>query len=206
VGIVLAALLSGGGADASAQEPTAPASPAAIVAYHDSGQWAADTDRVVRRARRQLSRHLGDRRPALVLDVDDTSLSSYGCRRAAGFAPDPPDCGEVPAIPQTLGLYRYARAHGVTVFFVTGRRASMRAATIDNLRAAGYQGPLHLRLRPNRQARGTYAGWKARTRRALERGGRTIVANVGDQRSDLAGGAALRGFKLPNPMYVIARA
>jgi acid phosphatase len=209
VGIVLAmiaALLSGGGATASAHEPKAPASPAEIVAYHDSGEWDADTTGVIRRARRQLSRHLTDHRPALVLDVDDTSLSSYDCLEAAGFDREKAQCQAAPAIGQTRDLYRYARAHGAVVFFVTGRRARMRAATVDALHAAGYEGTLHLRLRPNRQAPGTSAGWKARTRRAIERRGYTIVANVGDQRSDLIGGAALRAFKLPNPMYVIAKA
>ena len=203
---MIAALLSGGGAAAFAQEPEAPAPPAEIVAYHDSGRWSADTRRVIRRARRQLARHLADHRPALVLDVDDTSLSTYRCLKAAGFDREKARCGDLPPIRQTRGLYRYARAHGVTVFFVTGRRARVRRATIQNLHSAGYAGTLHVRLRPNHQAPGTYAGWKARTRRAIERRGYTIVANVGDQRSDLTGGAALHAFKVPNPMYVIAKA
>ena len=33
--------------------------------------------------------------------------------------------------------------------------------------------------------------------------GYDILVNVGDQRSDLTGGYARRGFKLPNPMYLI---
>ena len=33
--------------------------------------------------------------------------------------------------------------------------------------------------------------------------GFTILVNVGDQDSDLAGGHAVRPFKLPNPMYYI---
>jgi HAD superfamily, subfamily IIIB (Acid phosphatase) len=49
-------------------------------------------------------------------------------------------------------------------------------------------------------------GWKARTRRAIERRGHRIVVNVGDQRSDLDQGHALRAIKLPNPMYVIETA
>jgi hypothetical protein len=36
--------------------------------------------------------------------------------------------------------------------------------------------------------------------------GYEIVADLGDQRSDLDGGATLRGFKLPNPMYLIPSA
>ena len=33
--------------------------------------------------------------------------------------------------------------------------------------------------------------------------GYRIIANVGDQESDLTGGGADRSFKLPNPFYFI---
>jgi predicted secreted acid phosphatase len=206
---MIAFLLSGGGEIAFAQEPPAPASPAEIVAYRESGQWDADISDVIRKARKQVRRHLADENPAIVLDVDDTSLSSYRCLKKVGFVRSKSDCagpGNMPAIRQTRGLYRYARAHDVTVFFVTGRRAEIRRTTIDNLHRAGYRGALHLKLRPNVERAGTHDGWKARTRARIERRGYTIVANVGDQRSDLDGGAALRRFKLPNPMYVIPTA
>jgi hypothetical protein len=90
--------------------------------------------------------------------------------------------------------------------FVTGRRERLRRITVANLRAAGYEGRLRLIMRPDRERPGSHEGFKARRRRALEREGLEIVANVGDQRSDLRGGAARRTFKLPNPMYLIADA
>jgi acid phosphatase len=191
------------------EPPPAPAPPAHIVAYHDSGAWNADISRVIRRAKRHVRVHLADRRPAIVLDVDDTSLSSYRCLKLVDFKRSQSDCaspGRMPAIRQTRGLYRYAVRHHVRVFFITGRRSSLRATTIANLHRAGYAGRLHIKLRPVNERPGTHDGWKARTRaRIVERGYR-IVANVGDQRSDLEGGSALRGFKLPNPMYVILTA
>jgi predicted secreted acid phosphatase len=205
------AFLLGGGppAFAAVGPPPAPASAAEIVAYHDSGEWAADTARVIRRARRHLSAHLSQKRPAIVLDIDDTSLSSYECLKKLDFDRSKSDCasgGDMPAIPQTRRLYRYARRHHVTVFFITGRRAHIRRVTIANLHRAGYNGRLHVRLRPNREQPGTHDGWKARTRRSIVDRGYRIIANVGDQRSDLDGGHALRTFKLPNPMYVIPTA
>jgi predicted secreted acid phosphatase len=206
---MIASLLSAGGVVAHAGEPPAPATPAEIVAYRDSGQWDADTTRIIRRARRVVTRHVADRRPAIVLDVDDTSLSSYDCLKRVDFDRDGTDCagnGDMPAIPQTRSLYRSALAHGVTVFFVTGRRAGFRATTVANLHRAGYAGTLRLKMRPDHQRRGLYDGWKARTRKRIARRGYRIVANVGDQRSDLDGGSALRAFKLPNPMYLIPRA
>jgi predicted secreted acid phosphatase len=202
-------LLATGGSLAVATPPKAPASPAEIVAYHDSGEWAADTSRVIRRGRNHLAAHLSDLKPAIVLDVDDTSLSSYRCLKKVDFQRGKADCsgnGTMPPIKQTRSLYRYARRHHVTVFFVTGRRAVMRATTIANLHRAGYQGRIRIKLRPNQEAPGTHDGWKARTRARIEARGYRIIANVGDQRSDLDGGHALRAFKLPNPMYVIRTA
>jgi acid phosphatase len=191
----------------AAPEPKAPASPADIVAYHDSGEWRADTARATRQARRVLARHLDDAHPAIVLDVDDTSLSNYSCLKAANFDNGDADCtGDRPAIPQTLSLYRYARRHHVTVFFITSRRERSRETTRSNLHNVGYAGRLHLKLRPNVERPGTHDGWKARTRGRIIRRGYEIVVNVGDQRSDLDGGRALRAFKVPNPMYVIPTA
>jgi acid phosphatase len=204
---LIALLLPTVGAPARADEPKAPASPDEIVAYHDSGEWRADTTHVVRQARHVLARHVGDAHPAIVLDVDDTSLSNYACFKAVNFKHGAADCGAgLPAITQTRGLYRYARRHGVSVFFITGRREKARATTLTNLRRVGYGGTIRLKMRPNRERPGTHDGWKARTRGRIERRGYRIVVNLGDQRSDLDGGHALRGFKLPNPMYVIPTA
>lgn len=206
LGVALAAALAA--APVWAAEPRQPATPAEIVEYRESGEWDADLDTVTAGARAYLADHLDEPRPAIVLDVDDTSLSNYDCLRAADFdrraAGDA--CamsGSLPAIRQTLELFRYARSERVAVFFISGRRERQRGATIANLRSAGYRGLWTLHLRPNRQPRSQRAGWKARVRRSLVRRGYRIVVNVGDQRSDLTGGSALRGFKLPNPMYTI---
>ena len=94
----------------------------------------------------------------------------------------------------------------MTVFFLTGRRQRVRSVTAANLRRAGYTAGWRLITRPNRERPGTHAGFKARRRRAIERQGFRILANVGDQRSDLRGRHAMAAFKLPNPMYLIATA
>jgi hypothetical protein len=74
--LIAAAIAIAAAATAHAAEPKAPAQPGKIVAYHDSGESRVDTARQIRRARRFLRRHLDDRRPAIVLDIDDTSLST----------------------------------------------------------------------------------------------------------------------------------
>jgi predicted secreted acid phosphatase len=207
--LAAAALLACGSGPAPAKEPAAPAKPEAIVRYHDSGDWASDTARAVDRATRYLAAHAdatGSRRPALVLDVDDTAVSSYACLHAADFDRSAlTACAEDAAltvIPQTLALYDEARDRGVTVFFVTGRREVLRGATRRNLREAGYHGSLRITMRRNGRRRGSNEAYKARSRRAIERRGYRILVNAGDQRSDLSAGPGLRQVKLPNPMYL----
>jgi acid phosphatase len=50
---------------------------------------------------------------------------------------------------------------------------------------------------------GSTAEFKTSQRAAIEAQGYTIVVNMGDQPSDLAGGHAMEGFLLPNPFYRI---
>lgn len=211
--LAAAAIAACGGTAATATEPRAPASYDEIVEYRDSGEWDADITERIDAATDALTTRLDSgtaTKPAIVLDVDDTSLSNYECLKDSRFRQSArQNCsraGRLPAIPQTLELFRYARSRNVTVVFITGRRQRVRSLTDTNLREAGYDGSFKLYLRPNRERRGTHDGWKARTRRSLVRRGYSILVNVGDQRSDLTGGYAQRKFKLPNPMYVIPTA
>ena len=204
---VLGGLLLGGPAS-RAREPRAPAPAATIIAYHDSGEWDRDTSAAIARASRLLAaglRRTGGR-PALVLDVDDTSLSSYDCLKRANFlraaARACIAAATLPAIPQTLRFYRDARRRHVTVFFITGRRESSRRATRTNLERQGYTAGWRLLMRPDGPRRGTNATYKASQRRRVTRRGFRVLVNVGDQKTDLVGGHARANVKVPNPMYV----
>ena len=123
-------------------------------------------------------------------------------------------CGEraweqmavAPAITPTRDLFDLAKAEHVTVFFITGRSegAIERAATETNLHRAGYGGWRHLYLRTKAFAEDrSVASFKTWARGEIEAQGYTIIANVGDQWSDLENGRAERAFKLPNPFYTI---
>jgi HAD superfamily, subfamily IIIB (Acid phosphatase) len=159
------------------------------------------------------------RNPALVLDIDETALSNWQNLKAndLGFIAEGPcdllpkgPCGflawtrkhAASAIAPTLILFNQAKANGVAVFFLTGRRAVDRKITIVNLNLAGYEGWKKLIMRPD-DNHGPISVFKAAERQRIEAQGYTIVANVGDQRSDLDGGAAECAFKLPNPFYFI---
>jgi acid phosphatase len=112
-------------------------------------------------------------------------------------------------IEATLDLYKAARAAGVSVFFITGRPERLREATEKNLKSAGYVGweriimrPPDTTTRPAADSRSA-ADFKGPARKLIEDEGYTIIANVGDQPSDLEGGHAQRGFLLPDPYYRI---
>jgi acid phosphatase len=97
------------------------------------------------------------------------------------------------------------RAKNVAVFFITGRRDSQRRATLWNLDGAGFQGWTRLATRPDDQ-HGSIVPFKSGQRDKIVAEGYTIIANVGDQESDLEdanGKTTDCSFKLPNPFYFI---
>jgi predicted secreted acid phosphatase len=206
---VLLAVPAGAGA-AAPKEPKAPASAEQITAYYDGGGYARDLKRAVTRARAALKRGLKTvprgRKPAMVLDIDDTSLSTYACQKAApgGFSPaSVAGCvlgGQMPAITPIRALARDAQRRKVRLAFITGRPDGIRAITERNLRNAGYRNWVALVMKPS-SVTGSLVPYKSGARKALERQGYRIILNVGDQRSDLSGGAARAAVKLPNPMY-----
>lgn len=203
-------------APAAATAADAPADPgpeqiAQIEQFYESGAWKRETDAVTARALRHLRgavrRARDPRKLVAVFDIDDTALSSYDCMKGGSFTNlQRRLCvltGPHTTIAGTLKLVRFAQARRVRVAFVTGRPAAVRASTLEQLSRAGFRGRFELRLRPDDDTRPSVVPFKASARKALQRGGRRVVINVGDQRSDLAGGFAQKTFKLPNPMYTL---
>jgi len=194
---------------------------AALRSYHDGGRYQADIEAVVARASAYLLAHAREvAKPALVLDIDDTSLSNWEQMMADdfGYFTDGPcdnlpkgPCGAIawnatgraPAIAATLRLFRTARENNIPVYFVTGRYEKERDATERNLTLAGYAGWSGIKMRKDGTPIGSTAEFKASQRAAIEAQGVTIVVNMGDQPSDLDGGHAMQGFLLPNPFYRI---
>ncbi|MES2393163.1 MAG: HAD family acid phosphatase [Acidobacteriota bacterium] len=148
---------------------------------------------------------------AIVLDIDETSLSNWSVEVHDDFGYIPNDsnwcvalrCGI--AIAGTLRLYREAEKDGVTVFFITGRPETQRVDTEANLRAVGYDQWGMVYLRPVDHPKGqTVSDYKSGDRAEIMKMGYRIVLNVGDQLSDLAGEPqAEHSVKLPNPFYFI---
>ena len=144
---------------------------------------------------------------AVVLDIDETSLSNLSAIEADNFTFGTNSQAEATneigkAIPATLQLFNDAKARGVTVFFITGRGEANRAHTESNLTREGYSGWKQLYLKPAGSTLTTVA-YKTGARQDIEKQGYKIIANIGDQYSDLAGGHAASAFKLPNPFYFL---
>lgn len=204
----------------SSTAPLAPAEPPnlgllkqELVAYAESGAYARGLAAVAAEARtwieQRAARATDDERGrlAVVLDLDETLLSNLSHIRAQDFGYLPPVWSAwvakaaAPAIEPVAEVYRAARRRGVAVFYITGRRESDRPGTERNLQALGLDGHAALHCKPD-EFHGTSQAFKTAVRRRLTQEGYIIIANIGDQESDLAGGYAERTFKLPNPFYL----
>jgi acid phosphatase len=230
-----AALLFAGCPAATAQPPAPPVpiipppvQPANVgdskteaIAYYDSGAYLTN----LQQAAAPAVAWIDDQsprvaRPAVVLDVDETSLSNWEAIKANDFGRvGNGPCDELPAgpcgwlawdrraqaaaIPPTMGIFTTARERGASVFFITGRDESQRVATERNLADVGYTGYERLIMEPTGAHYVSAADFKAPQRAQIEAQGYTIIANIGDQPSDLAGGFAQQTYLLPNPFYRI---
>jgi len=181
-----------------------------IKEYRASGRWDADIARVADEcaaAAREATAKGG--RPAVVFDIDETLLSNWDFLLENDFARkvslfrDWAKRSECPAIEPVKRFYAAMHDAGVACFLITGRHEELRAATVRNLERQGITGWTGLAFRSPDDRDSSVIPFKSDERARIEARGFTIVANIGDQESDLAGGHALHTCKLPNPMYFI---
>lgn len=185
-----------------------------IKQYHQSGEYEKEVATVAKQAEKfidaraqtnQKSAH--PRKLAIVLDIDETSLTNYHYMLARHFLATKEQLhqeilnADAPPLKPILNLYRNALKHDISVFFITGRYETEREATLQNLKAAGYIKFNKLYLKPNTYDKPSIVPFKSQTRNKIEQQGYTIIANLGDQYSDLKGGFSEKSFKLPNPYY-----
>jgi hypothetical protein len=209
VTVFLLALVPG---TSAATPPSYPATPDEIREYRQSGDWGRDIGAVTKRAAAWLKKRTAarnaPRRPAIVFDIDETTLDNYPCIAAGGFADVKTALAvcvvryDTPALKRVRAVFRLARKLKIRIVFITGRPEATREGTLRDLRDSGYTGKYTLVMRPNDYARDSVVPFKAGARRSIQRKGFKIIANVGDQRSDLNGGFSERRFYIPNPMYL----
>ncbi len=179
-------------------------------AYVDSGRYQAGLERVAASALawvdERASRRLPAERLAVVFDLDETLLLNWSSISANDFGYIPPlweqwvDQAAAPAIESVREVYRAARKRGMAVFYITGRSERDRVGTERNLHSIHCAEYVELICKPA-EVKQSSAAFKTAARERLMRDGYTIIANLGDQESDLVGGFSERTFKLPNPFY-----
>ncbi len=188
-----------------------------INAYVASGAYGREVARVAAEANQYLLRRIPRGIPkhakhsqklAVVFDIDETTLSNLRHIQANdyGYIPKVWDAwvaaGQATAIFPVQAIYNTAVNAKVDVFFITGRKQGDAPGTERNLRQVGYENWTKIFYKPDDFAESTRA-FKIVTRRQLAAEGYLIIANIGDQQSDLAGGYAEKTFKLPNPFYLV---
>jgi hypothetical protein len=151
----------------------------------DLGQWLGDTRQAMHGSRAYVEQRAdaGGTSLAVNLDIDNTSLASHYEHGAP--------------VPVVLRFARYARSQGVVLLFNTGRvkgDGRLKAATAQ-LERAGFRVSGICGRRSSDEG---LAHSKRRCRRHFVAQGHTIVANVGNRRTDLAGGDYERAFRLPS--------
>lgn len=181
-----------------------------VKAYADSGKYTADLTDATAPAKSWIAQRsrTGSGKLAVVFDIDETTLSNLSHMKETDWGYQPAVWsawvaeGTAPAIAPAREVYQTAIANKVTVFFITGRRESEKAPTARNLRAQGMGDYSDILVRSD-ASKTPVQEFKTAERKRLTEQGYTIIANLGDQQSDLTGGYAERTFKLPNPFYFI---
>jgi HAD superfamily, subfamily IIIB (Acid phosphatase) len=139
-----------------------------------SGRYDQDFANVVIQARDWLEKRARTAaKPAIVLDIDETSLSNWPAYRINGW-------GRV--VNGECDLQQ--GPCGLRAWQALGQSKAL-ASTLEGAHFA------------------SAADFKAPERRRITERGYTIVLALGDQESDLLGGYAERTFKLPNPVYYL---
>ncbi|MDX2541103.1 HAD family acid phosphatase [Streptomyces sp. WI04-05B] len=196
-----------------------------------SSQYAKDLAQIESSAKRYIDKaahkkpHKG-KKPAVVFDIDDTLLLSLDYEKKTNYTYNSATWTEYvakadrPAVFGTPELVAYAKAKGVEVFYNSGLKESQRDAAVANLKKVGADINLdaaHMFLKDAANppaylsACATPGTWtcttvqyKSGTRKHIEDLGYDVIANFGDQYSDLEGGYADKTYKLPNPTYFVS--
>lgn len=182
--------------------------------YHDSGEYEADIRRVSNKIKNYIIQRANDNRVkshpqklALILDIDETSLSNYDYLNHHDFSMLPEvvhqgnASGKAKAIRPILTLFNIAKLYNISIFFITGRSPIFQQATESNLRREGYKNWTKIYFPSKNDKPISAKDFKLDVRKMIEKKGYIIVACVGDQENDLQGGHAEKMFKIPNVYY-----
>ncbi|NJD22086.1 MAG: hypothetical protein FIA82_05390 [Melioribacter sp.] len=181
----------------------------AVQAYYESGEFDRECAKIIDDAINQIEKIKLTDKSAVVFDIDETALSNYEYTKQIGFGyihqlwNEWQQKGIAPAIKDTKRFYDYLISKNIHIIFISGRNAGVGEATKKNLIEQGYTKFDALILRKDNESKISAAEWKAAKRKELISKGYNIIACIGDQDSDLAGGNTGIKIKLPSYLYLL---
>lgn len=152
--------------------------------------WRHDVARAMAGSHAYLDQATADttKKYAINFDIDNSTLATH-------YRPET-------AIPAVLSFATYAEEHGVALLFNTARAGAPLAKTRSELTRAGYA-VAEVCGRTSRKEAVAHGKRRCRARFVAE--GYTIIANVGNRRTDFSGPKDYgRAFKLPNYRHRLA--
>jgi len=144
-------------------------------------------------AKQSLVRHLPeydkDVKKAVVVDIDETMLnnSPYEASevfKGKGYAPDTwkewTDLMKAKALPGAVEFSKFAKEHGVEVFYISNRKVNETETTLKNLQSEGFEfaDEAHIILRDSVSSK--------KARRAIVSENYAIVLLIGDNLNDFS--------------------
>ncbi|KOV68460.1 HAD family acid phosphatase [Streptomyces sp. MMG1121] len=190
VSVAALAALAAPAQAATTSSATASTSASASAAKVDYATWQKDCQTVMDQALPYLKQRIATAEPgekqAIVFDIDNTTLETD-----FGFS------YPQPANKPVLNVAKYAQEHGVSLFFVTARPGIIYLPTEYNLEHDGYD-VSGLYVRGLFDLFKDVSAYKTAQRVDIEHKGYTIIANIGNNATDLSGGHAEKTFKLPD--------
>lgn len=181
-----------------------------VVQYYKSGCYEHQVQQVANQLIHfinHLPTPLIHQKYAIVFDIDDTLLSSWPYMEKLDFGYDYKIWNEwiqracFPPIRPMLNAYNVAKNKHLAIFLLTGRNIYEKKATIINLQRTGYTQWTQLILAKVTSNPKSYAAYRISIRKQITKQGYTIIADIGDQDSDIAGPNTGKCFKIPNPFY-----
>ena len=179
--------------------------------YYESGEHEVDLKIISQNIKTTLLNEANinndNKKLSIIFDIDDTALNNYKSMKADGFSNTDKlwdriqEQVDIPANKPMLEVNNYAQKLGYTVFFITARLDKYTNTTKQSLKNAGYNNYAGLYLITNKYVNMPFNEFKTDMRKNIEKSGYTIIANIGDQYSDLTGGHSKFVYKLPNYMY-----
>ncbi len=179
--------------------------------YYESGKYDKEASAVINKAIDEINKLniLNNSNAVVIFDVDETALDNYPHLKEVDYGyikllwDEWLMSGKSKAIQQVKEFYDFLISKKIKVIFITGRDNEFYDATHKNLKQAGYIIFDTLITRSDFYKHKKALEYKSKMREELVNKGYNIIANIGDQWSDLEDGYSGIKIKLPNYLYYI---